>query len=79
MGLFRRWKELALGSACITQCKVRLNVEISRMREKYRLIFDEIDELLQLANIWACFDAGGQACVTFCYVRFDCAMPSVLV
>ena len=36
------------------------------MGKKYRLIFDEIDELLQLANIWACFGAGGQACTTFC-------------
>ena len=66
LDLCRRWKTRALRSARIMQSKVRLNVDISRTREKYRLIFDEIDELLQLANICACFDAGGQACTTFC-------------
>ena len=53
-------------SACITQCKVRLNVEISRTGEEYRLISYKIDELLQFACMWACFDVGGQACITFC-------------
>ena len=44
LGLFRQWKVLALGSACITQCKVRLNVAISRTGEKYSIIFVKIDE-----------------------------------
>ena len=55
-----------LRSACITQCKVRLNVELARTEEKYRLISYKIDELLQFACIWACFDVGEQACTTFC-------------
>ena len=46
VGLFRRWKVLALGSACITQCKVVLNDEKTPAGEKYRLIFYKIDELL---------------------------------
>ena len=66
LGLFRRRKTRALRSARITQCKVRLNVEISRTGEKYRLIFYIIDELVQFACIWACFDVIGQACTTFC-------------
>ena len=55
LGLLRRRKTRALRSACITQCKVRLNVEISRTGEKYRLVFYKIDELLQFACIWTCF------------------------
>ena len=47
-----------LGSARIMQCKARLNVEISQTGEKYRLILYKIDELLQFACIWACFDDG---------------------
>ena len=35
---------------------MRLNVEISRTGEKYRQISYKIDELLQFACIWACFD-----------------------
>ena len=37
---------------------MRLNVEISRTGEKYRFISYKIDELLQFACIWACFDDG---------------------
>ena len=66
LGLFRRRKTRALRSAHITPWKVRLNVEIFRTGEKYRLISYKIDELLQFACIWACFDVGGQACTTFC-------------
>ena len=66
LGLFRLWKRRALRSALMTQCKVRLNVEESQRGEKYRLIFYKIDELLQFACIWACFDVGGQVCPTFC-------------
>ena len=36
--------ESACGSARITQCNVRLNVEISPAGEKYRIIFVKIDE-----------------------------------
>ena len=66
LGLLRRRKTRAMCSARITQCKMRLNVEISRTGEKYRLISYKIDEILQFACIWACFDVGGQACTTFC-------------
>ena len=66
LGLFRRRKTRALLSASIIQWKERLNVEISRTAEKYRLISHKIDELLQFACILACFDVGGQACTTFC-------------
>ena len=66
LGLLRQRKTRALRSASITQCKVRLNVKISRTGEKYCLISYKIDELLQFACIWACFDVGGQACTTFC-------------
>ena len=38
------------------QRKERLNVEVSQTGEKYRLISFKIDELLQFAGIWACFD-----------------------
>ena len=55
LGLLRRRKTRALRSARITQCKVRLNVEVSRTGEKYRLICYKIDELLQFACIWTCF------------------------
>ena len=65
LGLFRWRKTRALRSARIKQYKVRLNVEISRTGEKYRLISYKIDELMQFASIWACFDVGGQACTTF--------------
>ena len=66
LDLFRRWKWRALRSALMTQCKVRLNVEISRTGGKYSLISYKIDELLQFACIWACFDAVREACTTFC-------------
>ena len=55
LGLCRRRKTRALRSACITQGKVPLNVEISRTGEKYRLISYKIDKLLQFACIWTCF------------------------
>ena len=54
-----------LRSARLMHGGERLNVEISQTGEKYRLIFYKIDELLQFACIWACFDVGGQACTTF--------------
>ena len=66
LGLFRRRTTRALGSASITQSKVRLNVEISWTVEKYRLIFYKIDELLQFACICACIDAGREACTRLC-------------
>ena len=65
LGLFRRRKSRALRSARITHCKVRLNVEVSRTGEKYRLIPYKIDELLQFACIWA-FSTTENACTTFC-------------
>ena len=48
----------ALRSERIMQCKELLDVEVSQTGEKYRLIFYKIDELLQFACIWACFDDG---------------------
>ena len=67
LGLFRRWTSgVVLRSARITQWKELLVVEVSQTGEKYRLIFYKIDELLQLANIWACFHAGAQVCTTIC-------------
>ena len=48
----------ALRSAFEMEWKGRLNVEISLTGEKYRLITYKIDELLQFACIWACFDDG---------------------
>ena len=57
LGVFLRWKTRALRSSrLITQCKMRLNVAISRTGEKYRIIFDKIDEWMRFACIWACFD-----------------------
>ena len=58
LDLFLRWKRRALRSARIMQWKGRLNVEVSQTGEKYRLISFKIDELLQFACIWACFDDG---------------------
>ena len=46
LGLFRRRKTRALLSASIILWNERLNVEISRTGEKYRLIFYKIYELL---------------------------------
>ena len=66
LGLFRRRKRRALRSACITQCKVRLSVEVSLTGEKYRLIFYKIYELLQFEFICTCIDAGREACTTLC-------------
>ena len=40
------------------QWKELLDVEVSQKGEEYRLIFYKIEELLQLAGIWACFDDG---------------------
>ena len=58
VGLFRRWYTRALRSARIVQWKWRLNAEISDTGEKLRLIIVKIDEWLQFACVWACFDAG---------------------
>ena len=66
LSLFLRRKTRALRSARITHCNVRLNVEISRTGEKYRLISYKIDELLQFACISACFAAVREARTTFC-------------
>ena len=42
IGLLRRWKTRAIHSRSIMQRKERLNVEISEMGEKQRLIFVKI-------------------------------------
>ena len=65
-GFFRRWKTRALRSERIMEWKERLNVEVSQTGEKYHLIFYKIYELLQFECIWACFDAGREACTTLC-------------
>ena len=58
LGLLRRWRTGALRSARIMQGKDRLNVEISRTGEKYRIMFDKIDHWLWFTFIWAWFDDG---------------------
>ena len=58
LGLYLRRTKGALRSARTMHGKERLNVEISQTGEKYRLIFYKIDELLQFACIWACYDDG---------------------
>ena len=64
LGLFRRWKTRALGSARIMQWKERLNAEISQTGEKLRIIVVKIDVLLLFSCVWACFDNGkGVPCV----------------
>ena len=66
LGLFRRRKTRALRSERIMQWKVRLNVEVSRTREKYRLISTKSTNYCNLSLSGACFDAGLEACTKLC-------------